>query len=884
MTEGLPKMRTFVKVTLRIALIVILVPLIVVGVLVAVWATRLERAERYLPTEATLRVRVPSLGRLATDWLHLEAADLVFSTQGMGDLRALVRDLRRSLLVDNPLIRQILEVPLLFALTPRGFLISFDLGWRSLPLLPISFFTVPLPFEDLSLIQTGGLSYYRFRTGESFYFLVLRNNIVVLSDSEPLLREVLAQEPTPSPGEPSRAVRSFHQGSSALQILADTPVLVRDLRQDNPDVSRLLENFLLPAETLLALTLTNQELDLRLETTVRPGRDAAQAILEHRPEASYQIRLVPAEATAWSLLNVADLETLVSFLVSQDPSLQQPLATARDTSRQLLGRTPEELFFRWNTGEIGVFTLPQSPDPVILVRIADRRGFDRALETLEGGLFLSRSAQFLVDNIPLNRLRLPPFLDLVAKLFGIDLELPFYTIHEEYLFLSPDAGNLVRSVTAARERRTLQTSEEISRLTMAIDPRARLLVYYNTSHDVPFFMRDRSLLSRVLRLYQRGVATVSLQGEDLDVHISALRPAAIDPQPLPGFPRPLQGALSSPLRVVTDQRGVASFVYLADGNRIVWDGILVETVRSIPFPNARALLSTTDRASGRDVLWGIDKGGAVWRWWADGELSPAFPVRLPGAPLTDPILIESSLLCLTEPATTFHLVGPDGRSLLWPTAISDPVWDPPSLRGSVLAVYPRQFHGDLYVIDTRGTPSSVNPLPTEGLGVGVPVWARRQGRLDLYFLTTDGTLSVWRQGASALEPLLSLSAAYQAPPVVVSDRSGEEALALVSTSGLVSLISTSGEILREVQLDLGPEARARSLDVDGDRRDELVLYGFGAGILILDRDLRPLTRDPLTGYHEPVFFDLDGNRRLDLFSVGLDQQIYGWSLPRFEGR
>lgn len=878
-------MTKFLRFFIRFFIITFIVLIALIAIYIAFWFAQLKKLDHYLPEKPTIQLNIPNLGVLATEWLNLEAADIVFATQSMGEIRQLVRDLRSTNITKNPLLQHLSSVPLVFAMTEQDFVLSFDLGWRSLLLQPINWFSGMISLPDLSLIQTQGFQYFRYQTGDTNLFVALRHNIVLITDRERRLQELLAKEQGDPviPASESRAAIIFRQSSDSLKILVNTPALLRNLTQQNPDLATLLKNFSLTQESVLSFKLTNQNLNFRLATSVQGTSEPSQRVIQHRPTPTQQFGLIPSNVTTWTLLNVASLDDLLNLLLAQEPSLKETIQTARDTTKSLLGISMEELLFNWTTGEFGAYLLPQSDEPIILVKIANRSAFQAALGALEKSLFFSPSTQFVVDQIPINQLKLPSYLEFILQLFNISMQLPYYTIQENYLLLSNDSGNLVRSVNAVLEGKTIEKSPEVLPLMQDIDRNARLLLFYNAQVEPPFFMRDQSILSRVLRLYQQGIVSVSLNGEDLDVVIHASRLENQTLQLLPGYPRPLQGRLTSRLYVVTPIGTNQPFLaYVADANRLILDGLFSESLRSLDFPNAKYLV-VENSALGTVRLWGFSRDGKVYAWNPNGTPLSGFPVDLQEGCLFEPVLLNEKLFVITDRRNKVLLISSSGTTESWQTALEDLVSHPPAMRDQRLAIYSSTFNGEILVFDARGNSLQNSPVTTEGLGVGSPLWMLRQGQLWLYLLTKDGQLQAWNNRLESAGVIARLNQGFHIPPLVLKSRGSTESLAILSDQGILSLISPEGEILREVQLNISTaDARLSAFDLDVDGNTEILISGFGSQILVIDQQLRPFTTENILGYSEPSFYDINGDRKPDLITAGLDQNIYAWSFSKKE--
>lgn len=244
------------------------------------------------------------------------------------------------------------------------------------------------------------------------------------------------------------------------------------------------------------------------------------------------------------------------------------------------------------------------------------------------------------------------------------------------------------------------------------------------------------------------------------------------------------------------------------------------------------------------------------------------------------VFLGNDILMVTERSHRGLLLSPRGTITAWAGPFEDPVNGEPAIRDGRVAIYPKRFDGDIYILDSQGKEIPGSPIVTEGLGVAGPVWVRYQGQNHLYFLTTEGRLYAWGPGLESRGQIAWFSGAYQAQPLVLRGRGNDEVLALISKDGILSLVSPDGNLIREARLEVSGEAKLGQADLDGDGLNEIVVYGFGNRIWVLDQNLRFLAPQGIQGYSEPAYFDLNGDRRLDLITVGLNQQIYAWAFPR----
>ncbi|GEM_PF-5457087 len=857
--------------------LLILIALALTGFVVR-WAVNQKNAADFLPARTTLRLQSPSLGTLYSEWLNLEAADLVLSAGQMGGLRALLKDLRSSGSSSNGIIRGLLEVPFVLILKGEHFVANFDLGWRSLFTHFIPWLGGSIKLEGLSLISRDGFQYFRFESGDASLFLSLYENLALVSDDERLLTETLSrgQNPEENSGPDSRAMGIFRRSSSSIKILADTPALINSASSQNEGMKDILKLFQLPEESVVSVDITNENLVFEASTRLEAQTDIGAKILRFSAGRITQSGLIPDNVSLWTLINAARFEDVLFLVASTDPGMSSTLDSADSTSRTLIGAGLEELLYKWTSGEVGIFMLPTSSEPTLVLKIQDRGAFNRAFEYLEKSLFLRPSDEFLVDQIPIKRLALPGFLELVLGMFDMKLSLPYYLVEGDFLLLSTDSDNLIKVINAKVEGKTFEKNIELRRIWDKLPTDPKLLVYYDLTQQVPFFLRDQSLTSRLLRLYQRGVLGIYIRNNEVDLKLSAQRLRTGSVGNFPGFPKLAQGRITSQVYALPVEGGGSPVLaYIADGNRLIIDSILEESIKTDTAERIRFLVPQVG-SRGVQWFWGAGNDGRVSRWSDKAVLSPGFPMEL-GSPLNvPPVLWGENLLVILEKEFKPASINPSGEIIVWDYVFSDPLVFPPVYRDRRWAFYPRSFMGEIAVLDDQGNLVNDEAIPVDGLGASEPVWVRALGDLRLYFLTVDGTLSAFTSDGKLAEGFpKSFPGVYQAPPMMIKTQGSLEILVLLSENGKVLLISPEGEILRETSIDgLGKDSRLASSDIQGSPLEEIFIYGGSDRLTVLDQNLLPVPGYPQRGHSRPSFLDLNGDRKPEVVTAGLDGQIY----------
>jgi hypothetical protein len=212
-----------------------------------------------------------------------------------------------------------------------------------------------------------------------------------------------------------------------------------------------------------------------------------------------------------------------------------------------------------------------------------------------------------------------------------------------------------------------------------------------------------------------------------------------------------------------------------------------------------------------------------------------------------------------------------------------PLFSPPDFVAGRIAFYPRSFDARVHLSDRTGMEAEGWPVRASGISFCSPrIVAVGQSYL-VTFLTQAGTLHAWDLAGRETAPFpLTLPGVYYATPQPIRVE-GRPALVALAQDGGLSMIGMEGTVLRRANVaDLdGKSARIFTADIDGDGKDEILLYGSGAFIEGFDASLRPLPGFPVKGVSRPQLVDIDRDGRLDLVTAGIDGKVYAYTMTRY---
>jgi hypothetical protein len=227
-------------------------------------------------------------------------------------------------------------------------------------------------------------------------------------------------------------------------------------------------------------------------------------------------------------------------------------------------------------------------------------------------------------------------------------------------------------------------------------------------------------------------------------------------------------------------------------------------------------------------------------------------------------------------------VGPDGSRGVLSGRLEAPLFAPPDFLAGRTAFYPKSFDAWVHLGDLKGAEAPGWPAQAAGISYCAPRIVESGQSYVVTFLTQAGSLHAWDLSGKPVPPFpITLPGVFYATPGTMNV-DGRPVLVILAQDGTLRQVGIDGAVHRQTSVpDLdGKDARILVADLDGDGRDEILLYGSGAFIAGYDAGLRPLPGFPVKGLSRPQLVDLDRDGKLDLLTAGLDGKIYAYAAGR----
>jgi hypothetical protein len=681
--------------------------------------------------------------------------------------------------------------------------------------------------------------------------------------------------------------------SSYDAALLISPSFFSDLMSEqDADIAAVLDNIDFDSAVEAGLSVHPKKLELRITTSLSSRQASLSRLLEDRSQAPGMAERLPAASQYATVLSAGTLDELLQATrIFAGKEFEDTIKRADSASRTILSLSLDDLLFSWTGKEFAVFGLEGRPHPVYAIQIADERKrqavFDKAFKSIA----LNENVRLNLDGVRIPRIEVPEFLQSLLRRWNLFLPSPYYTIYRDYLLVSESAEALLASLRAMQRNEVLPKTAAWRNIAGGRTAASAFSLYYSLDLSMPFFLRKNTAISGFFSLYRQGLVRMSFNRGKTDISLVLV----------PGSGSGV--TLVNTLLVETRGRPSSRIYGTGDGDDTKILLSAGDTVVSINTAD-----NSANEMRGQDRLWIIpadgvgDKNGTnAWVisergrvTLVNGDLEPAqnFPV-LTGLRLSSAPVAFNSRLYLCDEDGKVHTVDANGAQNIWETSFATALRSPPSFMTTAsksgmrhyAAVYPKSFFGELWLLDADGKALSGWPVPlsnsddeglrTEaGIGFGSPLLFLYKNRLYTAFVSQSGDLFIFDEEANEVSPFpVVLNGVFFIQPVFDGDF-----LWLISSEGNLFRVSLDGEVLYQniAGFSVKEEGYIAVFDCDGDKIPEIFITGEGNALHAYTRGFRSLEGFPLPVWGRPHFVPAQGNKKAEIFGIGMDRRLYRW--------
>ncbi len=879
---------------LKFLLVIFLLFVVAFAALLAFCAFDRKSAISAIPKSFSCYVKTDSAIETIDPMLDLRAADVFLSSPEFKPFRSIFMDLRSSPLRKNKIFRKIASRPIdaalydgAFEAGKQNFLAAVNLGYLSFISRPLkSVFPKILPLikpildenkAELGIIENENLSYFELKLDGAVYYFVPVKNLVIFSDSSDLLlmSAIVDNDVTYTDSQK----KLISQKSKDLRIIANARSLAESFTSQNDVLGKVVD--ILPADELSVVSVKFSDSDIYVDMKVPLSVESVEAsslstILSKKSTTPEILSRMTNIVQYYTVLNAGSLEELQTsvfpILPVKDPASMWD--SANSACRFAFSMDISDLVFSWSGKEFAVLGIENQNDPVFAIQVSDEKKRQQVFDKVVDSIFINSDNSLILDGVRLPRLKLPTFLNGLLSVFGISIPKPYYMVLDDYIYFSESPEALSAIFMENDKGDSLMKVESWKTVSSGIKNDATVSLFYNLNRSVPFFLRSNAALSKVLELYTVGRFDVKIKEGEVDFVLQANADSAKDLRSVPGFPLELP-ADAVAKNFVVENKDNPKFVFWTGKDSISQLDLASLEIKTVENVGKCELLPASSKQKDASI-WAVSSDGYVYLCDRKLEFLENFPVVLPERTVPGIAVCDEGVLVPLENGSIV-LVYPNGTS----STVKMPeisIKAAPNVLGNTLSVYNKSFLGAIYFADLKNLSclNTENPIEMFEIGFGSPASIVSGKKLYTAFVTQAGSLSIWEDmGAEPVvtknlgELEMSLDSTFEGRLCASSNY-----LYALSTDAVLYRISLNGDLL-SVKI---PNASAKDaflsvkkMEKNGDEcvfvnADSNVIYGF-------NEELELLPGFPVVGSGNPVFADVDGDKKNEILAISLDKKV-----------
>jgi hypothetical protein len=853
------------------------------------------KAASVIPHSTSLRVRIPNPVRLLDGILSHESLREISTVPALASAVPIFNMLNENPLLKNRLLRLAARGNIEIALLPddsgtnRKLVAVWDMGFFSplLRILPTISGFVSIP--NLYYVQAGSNSRFEYRTESKTFFIGPYRNLLFITDDPEVYESRAAHTFSPE------TFGIIKPSSYDAAFLLSNEFIVSLLADQDQGIAAILSNIEFDSMVEAGLSIYPQKIEFHLAAPLSSRQTSLSLLLGQRSTVPGMSERIPADAQYATILSAGTLNELYQAALVFSPGLDDTLRTADSSSRLLLGMTLNDLLFSWSGNEFAVFGMEGRPHPVYAIQIADESKRQEVFDKAFRSIVLNEDVRLNIDGVRIPRIEIPEFLQSLLRRWNLFLPSPYYTVYRDFLLVSESAEVLLSALRAMQRNDVLPRTAVWRNIAGGKTTASAFSLYYSLDRSVPFFLRKNTALSGFLSLYRQGLARMNFDRGIVEISLALIPGFGNGVTLVSGYPLDIGGRQSN--RIYGAGSGDNRWIFFASGNSALSVNLADNSIHELSGQGTHWIIPADGVGARNSVnAWVVSDRGRVTL--VDGNMEPAqgFPL-LTGLRISSPPQAYEGGLYLCDEDGRVHTVDENGGQGVWETSFMAALRSPPSFltvsarsrsgagsSGAYAAVYPKSFFGEIWLLDADGKALPNWPAPISvddeedganfGIGFGSPLLFAHNNSVFVAFVNQAGQLWVYDENAAPVQPFpINLNGVFYLQPVFDG-----EYMWLVSSDGTFFRISLAGEILFQniPGFSVMEEGYITTFDCDGDNIPEVFITGEGNALYAYTRSFRSLENFPLPAWGRPHFVPAQGNRKAEIFGMGMDRRLYRW--------
>jgi len=847
---------------------------------------------------------VPDPVRLAANVLDHENLNEILALAELAPLISDLHRLRETGLAENKFLRFAAKGRLDAAFyQDERFLAAWDSGVLSPLIKFLPLLAGKLNIPGLYYVKAGKNSRFEYRLENgSVFYIGPHKNLLVLSN-DPSLYESVISGSSKGSGVFGSSAGKFYNKDYDIAFLISPKELANILGDSDPQLKSAINLLQFPGSIEATLSILPNELKLRLLTPLESGyrtegSQALQTLIERNSQGTPLVGMIPDNAQYMTVLAAGNLKELLSAVSAisagapSGPDWENTLRRVDSGARIAVGMNLEELLYSWSGSQFAVYGLEGRPSPVIAIEIRDEKKRKEVFDKAFRSIFLNENINLTLNGSRIPQIETPAFLASLLALMNINIPSPYYTVYNNYLFISESAETLLEAITAVRHNEVLPKQELWRALSEDNSGPSSFTLYYSLEHSPPFFLKGQGLVPSILKSYRRGLAQLRFENNTLNVSLFTISGTGKGLTSVPGYPLNLPRISANErtgklLYAVSSGKDIK--LLLTRGNTVLAvnpHNPIEGSIKEFTFGGSSAggvfVVPAEAGNYGDGAAWIANSQGSVSLVNKEMESLKGFPVSTGIRLSASPISYGGKLFLPSEDGSV-HTVDSKASVSRWENEFSAPLRSPPSFiefkNKTYAAVYPKSFFGEIFLLDASDVTLKSWPVPVSGIAFGTPElfiaqYPEKTSRLFAAFITQAGDLSIYTENAEALQGFpIELEGVFYLQPVFDG-----EYLWVIESGGTLYRIGLDGEVFsRKIpRLSVKEDGYITVAATGKDKKTGVFFSGDGNALYGYFSNFSSIEGFPLPVWGKPVFGDLNADGKIEVAGIGMDNKLYMW--------
>lgn len=837
-----------------------------------------------IPSEYSLYVRTDSIWDGVNPLLDLQAAEILLADENLSSIRASFLQFRNSKLRENKFIQLVCKRRLDAALyEDNSFVAVLDAGFLSFVtrLAPLASYFINI--ENLTFSTESDIKYFEYTTEQLSVYVAVKKNLIIAASNKALFETAAGLDNAKDYSDKTLQMMKTKLLEPFI-IAADGKKLINTFAQSSEQENiyfKLLSDSLSDDElSTIKFGITDKDIELKGTFPLTESQELhpVTKILQKDSVIPSLLSKLPGNVQYYTFINAGSLEELKNAaftVVPPDVNINSIWNTAETACKMIFNLTIEELLFSWTDNEFAVCGLESKAEPIFVIKIADETQRQNIFSNILSSAILKSDDSLLIDGIRLPRIEMPLFLQNLLNTFGINIPKPYFIVKDNYIFFSQSPENLISVNSVKKSSTKLINTKNWTQVSSKQNPISTISLFYNLERSLPFFLKNKSTFTDILKLYNIGRFDIFTKDNKLTMQLQATAVKNVNSKLIPGFPIAFENRAISPLYCSKNQN--VKQIYFAESNKIhaistnsLEDKTLIlENVSYISPANPE-----TGKSS-KGELWAITDYGALYLLDEDLKVVDGFPITIESAvksivPYKDSIIIPQS------DASAIQIVKPNGQ-IEYLDSKCNKTYSVPVVYKDIISIYDRGFLGKINAYSKKG----ISSFDVNGIGYGSPAIFTENHELKIAFITQAGNLYSAKYGLNGFETPelpLPLENVFYLGLHPVKYKNNNNVLVALSQDGTLYRIENRNITKTRIPYLKVKSGTITAADYDDDGDEEVFICGEGNTIYGFRANLDMIEGFPISGYGNPVFVDVNGDNKKDCLTLSLDNKIYAYKL------